>query len=82
MSDSNSSDSLQSLIARILDAESRGENVDCVTFCEQHPEHAASIKAFLANHSSMKVRAAEIGVAKPTELHLQDRSPKMAGRAV
>ena len=47
-------DSLQSLIAEILDAESRGEAVDREELIRQHSEHEKSLREFFTNHDSIK----------------------------
>ena len=55
--DRNEKDLLQSLIAEILEAEESGNTVDRGTLLKQHPEHAESLREFLANHDRMKAAA-------------------------
>ena len=50
-------DPLQSLIAKILEAEARGEAVDLDALIEATPEHANSLREFIADHDRMKSAA-------------------------
>ncbi len=51
---SDEQDPLQSLIARILEAESRGELIDRDSLLSQHPDLADSLLDFFASHDRMK----------------------------
>jgi hypothetical protein len=52
--DRDDKDSLQSLIAEILDTENRGEMVDRDSLLAGYPEHADSLREFFASHVQMK----------------------------
>ena len=45
-------DPLQSLIAKILDADARGEAFDKEEILRNHPEHEQSLTEFSAKHDS------------------------------
>ncbi len=55
--DRSERDPLQSLIADVLEVESRGESVDRKALIESHPEHADSLQAFFASHDQMRSAA-------------------------
>ena len=50
-------DPLESLIARYLEAENRGQNLDRDALIEEHPDLADSLQEFFANHDRMKATA-------------------------
>lgn len=55
--DRDQRDPLQSLIAEILEAESRGEGVNREALMAEHSEHADSLREFFASHDQMKSAA-------------------------
>ena len=55
--DRDDKDALESLIAEILEAESRGEPVDRDSLLAEHPQHADSLRDFFANHDRVKSAA-------------------------
>ena len=50
-------DALESLIARYLEAEKSGQNLDRDELIEEHPDLADSLRDFFANHDRMKAAA-------------------------
>ncbi len=70
--DRDDKDPLQSLIAKILEAENRGETVDREKLVDQHPDHADSIREFFASHDRVKSAA---DVDPPTLPPAADTSP-------
>ena len=55
--DRDDKDPVQSLIAKILDMENRGEAGDSDSLLAEHPEHADSLCEFFASHDQMKSAA-------------------------
>ncbi len=48
------SDSLQSLIAEVLEAEARGEVINRDAFVAMHPRHAAALREYFGNRISFR----------------------------
>ena len=50
-------DTLESVIARYLEAEKSGQNLDRDGLIDEHPELADSLRDFFATHEQMKAAA-------------------------
>lgn len=53
----NGNSSLESLIARYLEAEESGQNLDRKVLIEEHPQLAQALREFFANHDRLKAAA-------------------------
>jgi hypothetical protein len=79
---SDEQDRLQSLIAKILEAENRGEPVDRNWLLSQYPEQMKSLQDFFAQHDRMKSAAkAEDPTLPPSGSELDDPTIPPGGEA-